>query len=64
MGNTEAKDHIYMTHGHELRGGMWTGVGAGWRGVKGGKRDNSNSIIVGNHPAWFQRLQSPKAKAE
>ena len=30
IGNVEAKELIYMTHGHELKGGMW---------------DNCNSII-------------------
>ena len=47
MGNGEAKDLIYMTHGHELRwgndGGRW---GTGWRGIKRRKKwDNCNSII-------------------
>ena len=34
------------THGHELRGGEfgWEG-GAGWRGLKGNKWGNCNSII-------------------
>ena len=38
MGNGEAKEHICMTHGYELRGGEY-----GWEGVcraegnKGGK---------------------------
>ena len=31
MGNVEAKELICMTHGHELKGGMWVGVG-----VRGG----------------------------
>ena len=35
-----------MTHGHELKGGNVGGRGyAGRRGVKGGKRNNCNSII-------------------
>ena len=35
-----------MTHGHELKGGNAGGRGcAGWRGPKGGKWDNCNSII-------------------
>ena len=35
-----------MTHGHDLKGGNVGGRGcAGWRGVKGGKWDNCNSII-------------------
>ena len=47
MGNREAKELIYMTHEHELRGvnagGRW---GAGWRGIKGRKKwDNCNNII-------------------
>ena len=42
MGNGEAKELIYIIHGHELR---W-GKGMGWRGVKGRKKwDNCNSII-------------------
>ena len=35
MGNEEAKELIYTTHGHELRGddaGEWWS--AGWRGMK------------------------------
>ena len=40
MGIGEAKELICMTHGHELRVG-----GAGWRGIKGVKWDNCNSII-------------------
>ena len=32
MGNVEAKELIYMTHGHELKGGgMW--VGGGVQGI-------------------------------
>ena len=31
MGNVEAKEHVYMMHGHELRWGN-----AGGRGVEGG----------------------------
>ena len=35
-----------MTHGHEVKGGNGGGRGcAGWRGVKGGKWDNCNSVI-------------------
>ena len=46
VGNVEAKEHICMTHGHELYGGNVGGRGcAGWSGVKGGKWDNCNSII-------------------
>ena len=45
MGNVEAKELICRTHGHELKGGMWGGGCAGWRGVKGEKWDNCNSII-------------------
>ena len=47
MRNGEAKELIRTTHGHELRGqGMQVGgVGAGQRGIKGGKWDNCNSII-------------------
>ena len=37
---------ICMTHGRELKEGNVGGRGgAGWRGVKGGKWDNCNSII-------------------
>ena len=44
--NIEAKELISMTHGHELKGGNVCRRGyAGWRGIKGGKWDNSNSII-------------------
>ena len=47
MGNGEAKELIFMTHGHELRWGNDGGrVGTGWRGIKGRKKwDNCNSII-------------------
>ena len=47
MGNVEAKELIYMTHGHELRGVWWGG--AGRSGIKGGKWDNCNSIINKTH---------------
>ena len=46
MGNVEAEELICTTCGHELR---WRNAGerdgAGWRGIKGGKWDNCNSII-------------------
>ena len=47
IGNGEAKELIYMTHGHELRGVNADGEGsAGQRGIKvSKKRDNCNSII-------------------
>ena len=35
----EAKELICTTHGHELKG-----ENAGWRGIKGGKWDNCDSI--------------------
>ena len=39
MGNTEAKELTYMTHGHELRGAMLVeGRGIGWRGLKERKK--------------------------
>ena len=43
---TEFKELICTTHGHELRGGEcgWAG-GAGQREIKEGKWDNCNSII-------------------
>ena len=41
VGNGTAKELIYMTHGHELRGGMWVG-GDVQGGIKG---DKCNSII-------------------
>ena len=35
-----------MTQGHELKGGNVGGRGfAGWRGIKGGKCNNYNSIM-------------------
>ena len=40
IGNVETKELICTTHGHELKG-----ENAGWRGIKGGKWDNCNSII-------------------
>ena len=46
VGNVEAKELISMTHGHELKVGNEAGRGcAGWRGIKGRKWDNCNSII-------------------
>ena len=46
VGNVEAKELIYMTHGHALQGGNVGGRWcAGQRGVKGGEWDNCNSII-------------------
>ena len=47
MENEEAKELIFMTHGHELRQGNNGGrAGTGWRGMKGRKKwDNYNSII-------------------
>ena len=46
IGNGEAKELICTTHRHELQWGNVGGRGcAGWRGMKGGKWDNWNSII-------------------
>ena len=46
IGNGEAKELTCMTHGHELKGGNAGGRWCtGWRGIKGGKWDNGNSII-------------------
>ena len=46
IGNVEAKELMCMTHGPELKWGNVGGKGcAGWRGIKGGKWDNCNSII-------------------
>ena len=46
IGNVEAKEFICTTHGHALRWGDMGGRGcAGWRGIKGGKWDNRNSIF-------------------
>ena len=45
IGNRGLKVLICTTHGHELRGEMLEGWGAGWRGVKRGNWDNCNSII-------------------
>ena len=39
IGNTEVKELICTTHGHELRWGDAGGLrGVGWRGEKGEKR--------------------------
>ena len=49
MGNGEAKELIYTTHGYELRwGGMLEGGGVQGRGgIKGRKTwNNCNSIII------------------
>ena len=46
MGNGEAKELIYMTHGHELRWRNDDGGCTGWRGIKKRKKwDNCNGII-------------------
>ena len=46
IGNGEAKEVIYVTHGHELkRGNVGRRGCSGWRGKSGGKWDNCNSII-------------------
>ena len=46
IGNVEAKELIYMTHGRELKVGHAGGRGyAGQRGIKGRKWYNCNSII-------------------
>ena len=46
VGNVEAKELTSMTQGHELKGGNVGGRGfAGWRGIKGGKCNNYNSIM-------------------
>ena len=37
MGNVEAKELTYITHGYELKGENVGGRGCtGWRGIKGG----------------------------
>ena len=43
MGNVEAKEHVYMMHGHELRWGN-----AGGRGVQGGgeKRGGNGTTVT------------------
>ena len=44
VGNVEAKELIFMTHGHELKAGNVSGRGcAGWKGIKGGEWD---TVIV------------------
>ena len=46
IGNGEAKEFIYTTHGHELSG--WSSAGgcggAGWRGIKGEKKTGKTVI--------------------
>ena len=37
IGNVEAKELIYMTHGHELSQRNVGGGGTGWRGIKWGR---------------------------
>ena len=56
IGNVDAKELMCMAHGHELKGGNVGGRGcAGWRGVKGGKWDNCNSII---HKLYFFKKET------
>ena len=46
IGNGEVKELIYMTHGHELTGGLLEGKGVpGGGGQRGKYWDNCNSII-------------------
>ena len=46
MGNAEAKELVYTTHGHELReGGMLLGEGCRAEGNEEKKWDDCNSII-------------------
>ena len=46
IGNVEPKEFICMTHEHDLKRGNVGGKRcAGWRGIKGEKWDNCNSII-------------------
>ena len=46
MRNGKAEELICTTHGYELRGkGTLEERGAGWRGIKGKKWDNHNSVI-------------------
>ena len=45
IGNGEVKDLICITHGHELRVGSAGGMGAaGWRGIKGRKKNGTTVI--------------------
>ena len=45
MGNSEAKELICMTHGHELRSGKcWWERGAGWRGIEGREKNGATVI--------------------
>ena len=44
MGNGENKELTYMTHGHELRGGMLVGGGTGLKDITG--RKNGTTVIV------------------
>ena len=46
IGNVEAKELMYMTHGHKLkRGNVGERGCSGRRGIKGGKWNICNSII-------------------
>ena len=46
IGNREAKELICTTHGHELSGGLWEGMGVpGGVGPSGKIWDKCNSII-------------------
>ena len=45
VGNAEAKELIFTTHGHELREGMLVGGRVQDRGNKGEKKLDYNSII-------------------
>ena len=38
IGNREAKELIYTTHGHELKGGCWRAEGCGAEGGKRGEK--------------------------
>ena len=53
MGNRGLKELICTTHGHELRGGMLEGWGAGQRGDRGENWENCNSI---NNKIYFKKF--------
>ena len=62
IGNGEAKELIYMIHGHELRKGMLVGRSVQGGGEQGKKKwDNCNSII---NKIYFKNKEKRKKEVK
>ena len=57
MGNGEAKELLYVTHGHELRWGNDGGSGGtGWKGIKERKNGTTMMSWPIKHIKFFFKL--------